>query len=91
MYGDRAHAVYGYALRLTREWATAEAITHETFLTAWQARSRVEARGELPGPCHVAPQEPLLRPTLPGSHRPGGSVVTTARATGTTETALKPH
>lgn len=46
LYDDCAHAVYTYALRLTGDWSAAEEIMSETFLTAWQSRSRVEERGD---------------------------------------------
>lgn len=45
LYERFARAVYNHGLRLTGDWSTAEEVLSETFLTAWQARGRVEEDG----------------------------------------------
>ncbi|GAA2613342.1 RNA polymerase sigma factor [Streptomyces axinellae] len=45
LYEDCARAVYNHALRLTGDWATAEEIMSDTFLTAWQTRAGVREEG----------------------------------------------
>ncbi|MFD7205784.1 RNA polymerase sigma factor [Streptomyces sp. NPDC059893] len=45
LYEQCAGRVYQHALWLTADWATAEDIMSETFLTAWGARHRLDAEG----------------------------------------------
>ncbi|MDA0632330.1 RNA polymerase sigma factor [Nonomuraea sp. MCN248] len=45
LYDEFARSVYGYALRLTGDWSTAEDVMSLTFLEAWRLRERVDHDG----------------------------------------------
>ncbi|WP_329040529.1 RNA polymerase sigma factor [Streptomyces sp. NBC_00178] len=45
LYEKHSGAVYRHALWLTADWATAEDVMSETFLTAWRAREHLEPEG----------------------------------------------
>ena len=47
LYREHAGRVYGLCLRMTREPATAEDCTQETFINAWRALARFETRSSL--------------------------------------------
>jgi len=47
LYREHAGRVYGLCLRMTREPATAEDCTQETFINAWRALAQFETRSSL--------------------------------------------
>lgn len=47
LYREHAGKVYGLCLRMTRDPATAEDCTQETFINAWRALGRFEIRSSL--------------------------------------------
>jgi len=46
LMSDHSALVFGLCMRLTRDWFTAEDLTQDTFLSAWQALDRFDGASE---------------------------------------------